>query len=42
VEGIPFPFSMTINQGGEIFAIITMSDVKFNSGLDDSLFKMEK
>jgi outer membrane lipoprotein-sorting protein len=42
VEGIPYPFSMTIYQGGEELAIITMTEVKFNSGLEDSFFKMEK
>jgi outer membrane lipoprotein-sorting protein len=42
VDGIPFPFTMTIFQGGEEFAVITMTEVKFNSGLEDSFFKMEK
>jgi outer membrane lipoprotein-sorting protein len=42
VEGIPFPFTMTIMQEGEVFGIITIADVKFNSGLEDALFKMEK
>ena len=42
VDGIMFAHTMTIHQGGEIFAIITITDVKFNSGLDDSFFKMEK
>ncbi len=42
VDGIPFPFTMTIFQQGEEFAVITMTEVKFNSGLEDSFFKMEK
>ncbi|MFC2142640.1 outer membrane lipoprotein-sorting protein, partial [Acidobacteriota bacterium] len=42
VDGIPFPFSMTISQGGEELAVITMMEVKLNSGLEDSFFKMEK
>jgi len=42
VDGILFPFTITINQGGEVFLIITATTVKFNSGLEDSFFKMEK
>jgi hypothetical protein len=42
VDGIPYPFTMTINQGGEVFLIITATAVKFNSGLEDAFFKMEK
>lgn len=42
VDGIPIPFTMTIFQQGEEFAVITMTEVKFNSGLEDSFFKMEK
>jgi outer membrane lipoprotein-sorting protein len=41
VDGFTYPFSMTIVQDGEEFAVITVTEVKLNSGLEDSLFKME-
>ncbi len=41
VDGFVHPFTITINQDGEEFGIMTSSEVKFNSGLEDSLFKME-
>ena len=40
MDGIPYPTTMTIEQGGETFAIISVTAVTFNSGLEDSLFKM--
>ncbi len=42
VDGIMTAFSMTIFQGGEEFGSLTLTEVKFNSGLEDSFFKMEK
>jgi outer membrane lipoprotein-sorting protein len=41
VDGSVFPFTITIIQDGEEFGIMTASEVKINSGLEDSLFKME-
>lgn len=42
VEGIMFAHTMTVFQNGEEFGILTVSEIKFNSGLEDSLFEMEK
>lgn len=42
VDGIMMAHSMTILQGGEEFGTMTLTEVKFNSGLEDAFFKMEK
>jgi len=42
VDGIMMAFQMNIIQGGEEFVASTTTEVKFNSGLKDALFKMEK
>lgn len=41
IDGIPAPHLVTIFQDGEEFAIMTVSEIKYNSGLEDSFFKME-
>lgn len=41
VDGMPAPHLVTIFQDGEEYAVVTVSEIKFNSGLEDSLFKME-
>ncbi|MBN1224050.1 MAG: hypothetical protein JXB23_12455 [Candidatus Aminicenantes bacterium] len=41
VDGAVFPFSVTIIQDGEEFGTMTATDVKINSGLEDSFFQME-
>jgi outer membrane lipoprotein-sorting protein len=41
VDGYVYPFTITIIQDGEEFGIMTATEVKINSGLEDSLFKME-
>jgi outer membrane lipoprotein-sorting protein len=41
VEGMPAPHLVTIYQDGEEFAVMTVSEIKYNSGMEDSLFKME-
>jgi outer membrane lipoprotein-sorting protein len=41
VDGMPSPHLVTIFQDGEEFAIMAVSEVKYNSGLEDSFFKME-
>ncbi|MGB2906273.1 MAG: hypothetical protein WBB73_04180 [Candidatus Aminicenantaceae bacterium] len=42
VDGILASYSMTIFQGGEEFGLFTLMEIKFNSGLEDSLFAKEK
>ena len=42
VDGIMTAFHMQIFQGGEEFIVSTMTEVKYNTGLEDSFFKMEK
>ena len=42
VDGILYSHSMTVMQAGEEFAVVTLTDVTFNSGLEDSLFAKEK
>ena len=42
VDGIKTAFQMQIFQGGEEFIVFTATEVKFNTGLEDSFFKMEK
>jgi len=34
--------SMAVKQGGELFAKVTVSEVTFNTGLEDSFFKMSE
>ncbi|MFC2166161.1 outer membrane lipoprotein-sorting protein [Acidobacteriota bacterium] len=41
VDGFVYPYTLTIIQDGEEFAIMTITELKINSGLEDSLFKME-
>lgn len=41
VDGMPAPHLVTIYQDGEEFAVMTVSEIKYNSALEDSLFKME-
>jgi len=40
VEGIMVPHTITIYQDGEEYMKITLTDIRFNSGLEDSFFKM--
>ncbi|MGD2294711.1 MAG: hypothetical protein PVF22_02625 [Candidatus Aminicenantes bacterium] len=40
-DGIMFAHTITILQDGEEFGTMTVDEVKFNTGLEDSLFKME-
>ena len=42
VNGIPVPNSMTIKQDGQEFMKMTITKVSYNSGLEDSFFKMTK
>ena len=42
LEGMKYPFNLTVYQAGEEFMSITMNEIKFNSGLEDSLFQMSK
>jgi outer membrane lipoprotein-sorting protein len=41
VDGLPSPHLVTIYQDGEEFAVMTVSEIKFNTGYEDSYFKME-
>jgi outer membrane lipoprotein-sorting protein len=41
VSGVMIAHTVTIIQDGSEFGVMTITDVKFNSGLEDSLFKME-
>jgi outer membrane lipoprotein-sorting protein len=41
VDGLPSPHLVTIFQDGEEFAIMSISEIKYNSGLEASHFKME-
>jgi outer membrane lipoprotein-sorting protein len=41
VDGMPAPHLVTIFQDGEEFAIMTVSEIKYNSDFEDSFFKME-
>lgn len=41
VDGILYAHSMTIFQNGEEFGLFTTTEIKFNSGLEDSLFEKE-
>jgi len=42
VEGMTIAYSIIIFQDGEEFMKLALSEVTFNSGLEDSLFKMEE
>ncbi len=42
VNGIMTPHYMTIHQDGAEFGNIAWAEIKYNSGLEDALFKMEK
>jgi len=42
VDGMMTPFQFNIFNGGEEFIVSTITEVKFNTGLEDSFFKMEK
>jgi outer membrane lipoprotein-sorting protein len=41
VDGLPSPHLVTVFQDGEEFAVLTVSEIKYNSGFEDSFFKME-
>ena len=42
VDGVMVPHSVAIFQDGAEFMTITLTDVSFNTGLEDSLFKMNE
>ncbi len=42
VEGMTIAYSIVIFQDGEEFMKLALSEVTFNTGLEDSLFKMEE
>lgn len=42
IEGVMTPHSLTIMREGGVYAVLTITDVKFNSGLEDSFFKMDR
>ena len=42
VEGMKAAHTITILRDGEVFAVMTVSDTKFNTGLEDSFFKMNQ
>ena len=42
VEGVMFPHTITSYQDGEEFITITITEVSFNTGLEDSFFKMSE
>lgn len=42
IDGMMAAFQMQIFQGGEEFIVFTATEIKYNTGLEDSLFKMEK
>ncbi|MFC2156928.1 outer membrane lipoprotein carrier protein LolA [Acidobacteriota bacterium] len=39
-QGTKVPYTITVYQDGEEFIIITLSTMKYNTGLEDTLFKM--
>lgn len=41
VDGVMYPHSLMIYQNGEEFAVMTITELSFNTGLEDSLFQME-
>lgn len=40
VEGVMTPHTITVFQDGEEYMIVTITDVKFNTGFEDDFFKM--
>ena len=42
VDGIVVAYNLVIFEGGEEGGTLTVTDVKFNSGLEDSFFKIEQ
>ena len=42
VDGVMVPHAIAIFQGGEEFMTIILTEVSFNTGLEDSLFKMNE
>lgn len=42
IDGVMTAHSITIVREGSVFAVLTVSDVKFNTGLEDSLFKIDR
>lgn len=42
IQGIMTAHSLTIIREGGTFAVLTITDVKFNTGLEDSLFKLNQ
>ena len=40
VEGVMVPHTITIYQDGEEYMVFTITEISFNSGLEDSFFKM--
>jgi outer membrane lipoprotein-sorting protein len=42
VDGTMIPHTIVIIQNGEVFMTITLTEVSFNTGLEDSLFKMNE
>ncbi len=42
IDGIMTAHSITIIREGIAFAVLTITDVKFNTGLEDSLFKIDR
>lgn len=42
IDGMIFPTTITSYQDGEEYSVINIDDVKINSGLEDSLFKMQE
>ncbi len=41
VSGLMSPQTMTVYQDGEEFMILTLEEIKYNTGLEDSFFEME-
>ena len=42
VDGVLTAFQIRISEGGEEMIVFSVSEAKYNSGLADSLFRMEK
>jgi len=42
IEGMMVPYSLVIYQDGEEFVSMTITEVKINTGLEDTLFQMDK
>ena len=41
IDGFMVPHAITVYQGGQEFMKITVTEVKFNTGIEDSFFKMK-